>query len=639
MKKKTVHNPIYDENLKALRERYPIIAQRIEKAPVNRDYEIRGTGKKRYVNVYCRKQECYFYNQDDPQKDVAAQLALLNLKNTKIAVFLGFGLGYEVQYYAKELASRQGTVRILIIEKDLELFKTALHMFNYVPMMNDTKIRLVVGEPEEDLFPIFCNFFQEKTAVIYLKAMKPIYHISSLKLHKDYYVKAMKVLRESGLYSLTFFGNSPQDSLIGIENILGNIREIVSHPGINMLYDKFVNKPAVVVATGPSLNKNKHLLKGLEEKAVIIAADASLRVLIEMGVKPHMVATLERVVEVIDLLRGFTEEQVGDVYLAACPVVLPEVYEEYPGPRIIVYRNFDHFRWLGVDKGILEIKQSAGNMAFKLAQALGCNPIMLIGQDLAYARDGRTHARGALFGENQDLGPEKQFEVMGNDGTPILTTHTWNQFRKAYEIDIAGYQGQCINCTEGGAYINGTEVMTFQEAIDRYVNDVIHPLDIIKSNIKDISTASIKKDIENVTNIIASTKNDLIKMKDLCQTAVDLIKENESNLQAIIDNSGSSEKDFSIGKMYGEVTGYQDKIMSIQPTLQLFLMHIIQPYHLKFTVDLHELPDIYDDKELLQAQLITRYVQWFSVIHDIIAICLNSLDDAQDKINELLASL
>lgn len=91
--------------------------------------------------------------------------------------------------------------------------------------------------------------------------------------------------------------------------MLANIKVILENPGINLLYNRFSEKPAIVVATGPSLNKNKHLLKGLEDKALIISVDASLKILMEMGVKPHLVTSLERVPQVANLIDGFTASE------------------------------------------------------------------------------------------------------------------------------------------------------------------------------------------------------------------------------------------------------------------------------------------------------------------------------------------
>ena len=128
-------------------------------------------------------------------------------------------------------------------------------------------------------------------------------------------------------------------------------------------------------------------------------------------------------------------------------------------------------------------------------------------------------------------------------------------------------------------------------------------------------------------------------MKEYCQTAFDLIKENHSHLQAIIDNPGPISEDFDLKKIYADIISCQNQIMSVQPTMQLFLMHIIQSYHIKFHVDLNELPDWFDDDDLLKAHAIIRYHQWFGVIHDIILICLDRLDKAENKLNKLLATL
>jgi len=219
-----------------------------------------------------------------------------------------------------------------------------------------------------------------------------------------------------------------------------------------------------------------------------------------MGLKPHLVTSLERVAETVKLLEGYNREEVGDVYLAACPVVRNEVYQAYSGPRIIVYRDFDHFKWLGIDRGILKIQLSAGNMAFKVAEALGCDPIILIGQDLAFSRDGRTHATGSVYGENQQLPLEEMFEVMGNDGESIMTNQTWYSFLRAYEMDLLNYSGTCINATEGGAYITGTSIMPFEEAINKHIREEFYPRDSIRESLTIFTPRDVEQDLQQVLN-------------------------------------------------------------------------------------------------------------------------------------------
>jgi hypothetical protein len=233
-----------------------------------------------------------------------------------------------------------------------------------------------------------------------------------------------------------------------------------------LLYDKFKDKPAVIVSTGPSLKKNISLLKGIEDKALIISVDASLKLLLENGINPHMVTSLEREHEVQQFFENIDAEKVKDVYMTTCPVLYNHVYKSYNGPKIMAYRNFDHFKWMGIEKGILDIKLSSANMAFVIAKALGCNPIILVGQDLAYGDNDETHATPVPFSS----AGEKIFNVAGNYVDEIKTNDGWNNFRKAFELDISQFEGKVFNCTEGGAYIKGTHIETLQTIINSYLH-------------------------------------------------------------------------------------------------------------------------------------------------------------------------
>lgn len=623
---------IYKENLNALKKRYPKYAELIEKTEIGKNYIAVTTGTKQKFNVYCVENNIFYYDQEDPDKDIKQQMELLGIKNARIALFLGFGLGYEVDYFAKFLSKAEGTQFIFIVEKDIELFKIALTYINYTPMIYAKNIKILLGETPEDLFTCFESTYRANNNILYfLKCIQPIYHESSIKINNDYYMGALNALRKSVVYMLDFFGNDPHDSLIGFDNIIDNIDEIVKNPGISLLFNKFKGKPAIIVSTGPSLNKNKHLLKNLQDKAFIICPDASLKILLDMGVRPHLVTALERVEASVKLITGFTKEQVEDVYYAATPVVLRDCYRNYPGPRLIVYRNYDHFRWLGIDKGICDIKQSSGNMAFKLASEMGCDPIILIGQDLAYSRDGSTHASGAIYGENQVPLGTKTIEVPGNDGRPILTNETWNLFKQGYEIDIAASKSACINSTEGGAYIHGTLVMPFEESIKKYIGDKIYPVDLIKQQLSKFSAGNISNDTYTLLNVIDKTIEDIKKMMEYCIDGLDAIKDKKELYEKIV-NGDSIEYIPDLDKQVIENLKYKNMVFNTQPTMQLFLMHIVQSFTINFEIDINAIKGEDEDKVKVNAKIILMYMKWYAVMHDVMAICLRSLEKAKDRV-------
>ena len=77
------------------------------------------------------------------------------------------------------------------------------------------------------------------------------------------------------------------------ENITRNLKWYIDTPSPAGLQDKYKGKPAIIVSAGPSLRKNKHLLKEMAGKAVIIAVQTTLQPLLEMGIEPNFVTSLD----------------------------------------------------------------------------------------------------------------------------------------------------------------------------------------------------------------------------------------------------------------------------------------------------------------------------------------------------------
>ncbi len=177
--------------------------------------------------------------------------------------------------------------------------------------------------------------------------------------------------------------------------MLANVEVIAATAGVKDAFGAFRGMPAVVCATGPSLGAALPRLARLRDHALVIAVDASLAPMLAAGVRPHLVTCLERVAETAPFFRGLDPAAVADTWQVAVPVVVPEVYRAYPGPQALMYRTFAHFDLLDNDKGTLGCGTSSANMAFKLAEAFGCDPILLVGQDLCYGPDAQSHAHGA----------------------------------------------------------------------------------------------------------------------------------------------------------------------------------------------------------------------------------------------------
>jgi len=599
---------IYKNNYDALMKRYPDVALLLSMVEIKNYKLVQSEGCA--PNVIVNGQ--FYYNGNIGQH-CEESFNGLDLDNVKIPIFCGFGLGYEVMYWMQQKSKENLTQAIMIFECDPEMFQCAMNASDIRTIIENKNIHLFINVHMNVLYPTLRKHFEDNIQELMMcGATQPVFLYASMMMHKDYYIKALQTYFEAAYHGIQNFGNDPGDSLIGVENMLDNVREIVQNPGINLLYDKFKDKPAVIVATGPSLKKNMHLLHGLEDKALIISCDASFKLLMANGIKPHMVASLEREHAVQEFFENFDPNDVKDVYMTTCPVLYNHVYEAYNGPKIIVYRNFDHFKWLEIDRGILNIKLSSANMAFKIAEALGCSPIVLIGQDLAYGENGETHATKVPFSAEG----EGIFEVKGNVSDRVKTNSGWYGFLKAFEVDIANHKGRVINCTEGGAYIPGTTVAPFADTIEAYITDSINPLDTIRTALKAFTSAD--NDLEKLRAHIEQTEKEVRAIIDLCVGGAACCNKYDAELNAEITPARMTE-------IRTEIIAPRLKIQSeYNYTFQKFLMHVVQAAHLKAEMECAMTKE--------PAQVLRQFLGWYSYVGDISEICLQSLVKAKEKL-------
>ena len=91
---------------------------------------------------------------------------------------------------------------------------------------------------------------------------------------------------------------------------------------------------------------------------------------------------------------------------------------------------------------------------------------------------------------------------------------------QAYELDVAKYSGKTINATEGGAFIQGTEVMPLQKAIDIYLGEVINPLSIIEGKTAFFKNKDQIGTYKKIGKKLTKAVEDLKEMADGCDDGI-----------------------------------------------------------------------------------------------------------------------
>jgi len=629
-------NTIFRKNMAALEQRYPELAAQVKNGTVDAGrYRVtEARNGEPNVTISGESDAMMLYDNDSPFNYCRAYFEEMNMKYAPVVVFLGFGLGYHLYLFLKVYANGLGTKKILVYERDISLFRLALQMVDMEEFIRHPDIHFFVGDEPEGSFVTIRREILATGDHIYMRSIKVIPLPSHIALDPEYCTRAVKTVKNASCQMVTTAGNDPMDTLLGMENILGNLENIVSNPGINLLYDTFKGMPAVTVASGPSLNKNMHLLRELRDRALIICCDASLQPLMNRGIRPHIVVTMERTDGT-----NFFYENIPDfegMYLAFCPLVRPLTFDSFKGRKIIVHRTFLQFDWLHHDKGQLLVGPSVANMAFTVAQKLGCDPIILTGQDLALAEDGDTHVQEMPFGECDDYYHKDILEVEGNDGRPVKTSKTWFHFRKAIEEDVNYYPGRCINATEGGARIRGTEIMPLREAIDRYCQKKIYPEAIIEKTLEGFGRGlDTRKELETFLSRLGETRTGLEELLEEYMAYGSEIRAVHKEMIHPFIYEGAEIDSGPLTRLVEKVPDIVESRKKNQSVYEL-AGQTLQPPLLWFYNKMNSLPEIYTDDACLRSAQVLAIKDVIGTVGQLLVSTLDLVAASEERLAKRL---
>lgn len=229
--------------------------------------------------------------------------------------------------------------------------------------------------------------------------------------------------------------------------------------------------PAIIVAAGPSLNKNIQELKKAKNKSFIIAVDTALKPLLKQGIVPDMFF----IVDAEKPLELFLMDGVEQIPMVSTMNASPDVLAYHKGKKFFYNRNL-----IFVEKilmhcdtryGAVDTGGSVATNAFSLLYKVGFETVILVGQDLALTGN-RTHADGTFEEKMQEIDVSNCKMVEGNYEELVPTRTDFAVFRDWYVETIRKYREydpefRVINATEGGAKIEGTEIMTLKQAIEQ----------------------------------------------------------------------------------------------------------------------------------------------------------------------------
>ncbi|EOJ2054833.1 motility associated factor glycosyltransferase family protein, partial [Campylobacter jejuni] len=443
------------------------------------------------------------YNENllyqDPIKELQTMLNTYNDKYLLYPVLYFYGFGNGILF--KALLQNKNHQHIVVFEKDIEIIWIMFHILDFSHELQSARLMILqTSSLDIELFSNFCSskpFFQF-SRIYFLELMSHYYE----RFHEDV-LELNKKLVQDFKDSILSHGNDPLDALQGIEQFVYNLPQMITHPSYKELLSKRkgISDTAIIVSTGPSLTKQLPLLKKYASKATIFCADSSYPILAKHGIKPDYVLSLERIPLTSEFFNNDFGEFDKDILFVLKSYVHPHTtkYLQKNNRNFMLVSTYASFiNYLKLDDfGYFNMGFSVANMNFLLAIHLKHKNIVLIGQDLAYAKDGLSHTKDYSNldkheGHFQRDKNKYTTQAYGDNGK-VESSFVWTLFRHNFEQDVANakknYYITTYNCTEGGARIEGTIEKPFlwacENLLDKDLNkpfEKLEPLSLNKQN-------------------------------------------------------------------------------------------------------------------------------------------------------------
>lgn len=445
-----------------------------------------------------------------------------NIKNTSsLKSILVFGAANGT--WIEDIDEITSGKEILIVEPNKDLFKAFIEKKHNV---NNNIVKTICMEDE--------NFYQNMISGVKLSNFVVLVFANYDVVYKEEFQKFIDKVEwmitdiQVGENTSKFF------SEIWFKSYFSNLPYIMNAQSVNSYKNLFKNKPAVIVSAGPSLDKNLKFLKGNEDKFIIITAGRTLNTLREEGIK----ADFTCVIDASDAMYNVFKPSLDmNVPLLFNEETSEKIVSEYKGDKIFFntreFSNADS-EILGINTEKLFQGGSVVHACTSFARLLGCDPITFIGQDLAYTNN-KLHSENSKADYESNSISDSNMYIKGVVEEKVLTNYDLNIFRERLEMLIKFNRDRTfVNCTEGGAHIEGTLVKKLNDFIGEH-NEVIDKTCVGKCEKLNISRESV---IDKLKSISYDVKDAVIlceKAKKLNDDLVDLYLKGTGKYNRAID--------------------------------------------------------------------------------------------------------
>ncbi len=475
----TAAGPILEQNLELLAQRAPALALQLRGLPES-GRVVRVAGPRGALSL--RDGDVLLGSRYEPEQEGLRLAQEMAAAGGDLQVAVGFALGHHLTAFRALRA-----VPLIVFEPDPERLRAALALAP-LPWLGDSQVRVCCDASElpDLVHPCYTAGLRLATSV----------HPALLRLDPAAARAAVGWLARAKDSIDTMIATRVARLAGWTRQTVENAPHFLRSPGFGALRGAFRGRPAVIAAAGPSLDKQLEALRRHRAQVLLIAIGPSLGALRRAGLEPDLVHVLESSDVAHQLTRSGPTEA---LQLVLTPKAHPGLYALPVRSRFVSYTGAEPVAsWIARQLGETCIVSAAGSVALSavhLAEACGADPVLLIGQDLAF-ENGRVYAGGSCYerigfevegtcfrytnmeerseayagnlAHMRRLTTQRVVWVEGWHGgrVPTSTSYaTFIQYYRSVAEQLARSGTRLVNCTEGGARIPPLEHRAFADEL------------------------------------------------------------------------------------------------------------------------------------------------------------------------------
>ena len=385
-----------------------------------------------YPTLFCDDSRIYLHSNSNPMEEARVLTNQIYKSEYDEYIVWGCGLGYHI-YQLFETA--KGAIGITVYDWNSDVFELA------------SEIGILDGIPKDKI-----KFIVDESGKLFVDRLKEggtgiLIHFPSVLSIRN------KQIRDAFHRFFSDWNATVQlerDLEINFRNNQRNIPDCVDD-----LNKVFEGKDVVLVAGGPSVDDCIEWIRSTSGDKIIVVVARVLKKLVNLGIKPDYVVTLESNKAGYEQIRNIKQNGISMILDSTA---YWENATNYKGKKYIAYQRgykaAEDFAKRN-NKRLYDTGGSVITLAFDILLQFKVGRIFLIGADLAYP-NGITHALNT--DHQRVINTENMEMVRSVSGEMVPTDLTLNKFRKWIEAKIIENPNvEVYNLSKNGAYIKGTK--------------------------------------------------------------------------------------------------------------------------------------------------------------------------------------